>query len=139
MSIRYSAAQQTIEWIVKSNTFKKIFNYIELQKIMDCLDIKAKSFYIRKRIILRLSKRYHSWCHKHCLFVFVMKLFDNHFWDHFECCTPFQQGEKLKCFTQKRSRNCNFKSLDQLMEHVSKFKCNHHRIIAKYLQCSLNF
>ena len=24
------------------------------------------------------------------------------------------------------------------MEHVSKFKCNHHRIIAKYLQCYVN-
>ena len=24
------------------------------------------------------------------------------------------------------------------MKHVSKYKCNHHRIIAKYLQCYLN-
>ena len=30
MFIRYSAAQQTIEWIVKSNTFKEMFNFIEL-------------------------------------------------------------------------------------------------------------
>ena len=32
MFIRYSAAQQTIEWIVESNTFKEIFNYVELKK-----------------------------------------------------------------------------------------------------------
>ena len=66
------------------------------------------------------------------------EIFDNHFWNHFECCHPFHQDEKLKCFTPKKCHNCNFKSLDQLMEHVSKFKCNHHRIIAKYLQCYLN-
>ena len=60
MFIRYSAAQQTIEWIIGSNTFKEIFNYVELQQTYGLSRHQNKDFYIRKRIILRLPKRYYS-------------------------------------------------------------------------------
>ena len=66
------------------------------------------------------------------------EIFDNHFWDHFKCCTPFQQDETLKFFTPKISHNINFKNLNPLITHVTKFKCNHHIIVAKYLQCYVN-
>ena len=46
MFIRYSAAQQTMEWIVESNSFKDIINYVELKQFMVCIDIQVKIFYI---------------------------------------------------------------------------------------------
>ena len=47
----------------------------------------------------------------------------------------FPQHFTIKYFTHKRSNKVNFKNLNELIAHVTKFKFNHHRIIAKYLQC----
>ena len=41
-------------------------------------------------------------------------------------------------FHSKKSQKVNFKNLNQLITHVTKFKYNHHRIIAKYLQYYVN-
>ena len=62
------------------------------------------------------------------------KIFDNYFWNHFDCCIPFQEDDTLKCFIPKKSKKVNFKNLNELITNVTKFKCNHHRTIAKYLQ-----
>ena len=138
MFIRYSAAQQTIEWIVDSNTFKVIVCDVVGLSSINGLSRQDSSFLYTKDDYIKIAKALPFMMSETLLICPCDAIFDNHFWDHFECCTPFQQDEKLKCFTPKKCHNCNFKSLDQLMEHVSKFKCNHHRIIAKYLQCYLN-
>ena len=62
------------------------------------------------------------------------KIFDYHISNHFDCCIPFQQDNTSKYFTPKRTKKVNFKKLNQLITHITKIKCNHHRIIAKYLQ-----
>ena len=67
------------------------------------------------------------------------KIFDNHFWNHFDFFIPSPQDDTLKLFTQKRSNKVNFKNLNELLAHVTKFECNHHKIIAKYLQCYVIF
>ena len=63
------------------------------------------------------------------------KIFDNHFWNHLDCCMLFPQDDTLKYFTLQISNRVNFENFNKLIAHVTIFKCNHHRIIAKCLQC----
>ena len=61
-------------------------------------------------------------------------MFDNHFWNHFKCHIPFKQDDTVNVFTSKRSIKVNFRNLNELITHITKFKCNHHKILGKYLQ-----
>ena len=131
--IRYIAAQQTIEWIVESNSFKDIINYIELHQIYGLSRLQSKAFFHSKDDYIKIAKTL-PFMMSEILFICPCdKIFDNYFWNHFDCCITFQEDDTLKCFTPKKSKKVNFKNLNELITHVTKFKCNHHIIIAKYL------
>ena len=139
MFIRYSATQQAIEWIVESNSFKNIINFDELKRSYGLSRHQSKHFLHSKDDYIKIAITL-SFIMSDIFFIYPCdKIFDNHFWNHFDFFIPSPQDDTLKFFTQKRSNKVNFKNLDELIAHVTKFECNHHRIIAKYLQCYVIF
>ena len=101
---------------------------------MNCQDIKVNLFHSKEDYI-NISKTLPFIMSNILSICPYDKIFDNHLWNHFNCCIPFPQKNTLKYVTPKKSNKENFKNLNELIAHVTKFKYNHHRIIAKYLQC----
>ena len=48
--IRYSASQQTIEWILESNSFKDIINYDELKQIYELSRYQSQFVSLERRL-----------------------------------------------------------------------------------------
>ena len=101
MFIRYSATQQIIEWIVESNTFKEIFNYVELQQIYGLSRHQSKDFLRSKEDYIMITKGLPFVMSETSFICPCDEIFDNHFWNHFKCCTSFQQDKALIFLLQK--------------------------------------
>ena len=73
MFIRYSAAQQTIEWIVESNSFKDIINYVELKQIYGLYRHPSKDFLHLKENYIKIVRALPFMISETFFFVHVMK------------------------------------------------------------------
>ena len=135
MFLRYSASQQKIGQIIESQKFKDIISWDELQQGYGLIIFQSNNFLHSKEYYIKIAKTLPFMMLETLFICSCDNMFENHFWNHFDCCIPFQKYDTLKCSTPKRSNKVNFKNLNKIITHVIKFKCNYHRIIAKYLQC----
>ena len=120
MFIRYSAAQQTMEWIVESNSFKDIINYDELQRAYELSRYQSKYFLHSKDDYTKIAKTL-PFTMSETLFIFPCdKIFENYFLNHFNCSNFLPQDFTIQYFTHKRSNKVNFENLNELIAHVKK-------------------
>ena len=79
------------EGIIKSNTFKEIFNYVELQQIYELSRHQSKDFLHSKEDYIKISKALLFMMSEKLFICPCDEIFDNHFWDHFEFALLFNK------------------------------------------------
>ena len=133
MFLRYSADHQTIDQIIETKNFTDINNWEELNQCYGFTRNKIYDFLYSKENYIKISKTLQFMMIEILFICLCDKVFHNTSQDHFECCIPFEQDITLKYFTTKRTNKVNFNNLSELIIHTKTLKCNHHRILEKYL------
>ena len=135
MFLRYSASQQKIGQIIESQKFKDIISWDELQQGYGLIIFQSNNFLHSKEYYIKIAKTLPFMMLETLFICSCDRVFVHNFWNHFDCYIPFQQDGTINYFTPNRSSKVYFKNLNELITHVTEFKCNHHRILAKYLKC----
>ena len=134
MFLRYSATQQTIGQIIESQKIKDTISWDELQQGYGLIIFQSNNFLHSKEYYIKIAKTLPHMMLETLFICSCHNIFENHFCNHFDCYIPFHQDDTLNIFTPKRSNKVNFNNLNELITHVTKFKCNRHKILGKYLQ-----